>query len=302
MRFLPPLNALRAFESAARNKSLTKAASELNVTRAAVSQQVKQLEAYLNAVLFERKGAKLTLTEDAKYYLPLLTQMFEMLSAGTEQLFERNRRDTVTLSVAQSFCSQCLIPLLPLFHQAHPDISLKFSTTSNAFPNGSKVSDVEIVNGINSMPSQEVTYLIKEHWIVVASPGYLQKPTVTIGDIASAEKIATTGYSEGWAYWFEKNGYTGKFNKPCFQFDHSSLAIQSAIQGLGVLLVKDILVQAELNQGDLVQVWHEKVPCLGGHYVICNTPQKESVALFIRWLKAHLSTADNTIHTVAPYE
>lgn len=76
MRFLPPLNALRAFEAAARNQSLTKAAEELNVTRAAVSQQVKQLEGYLNAVLFERTGAKLSLTEDAKYYLPLLTHTF----------------------------------------------------------------------------------------------------------------------------------------------------------------------------------------------------------------------------------
>lgn len=95
MRFLPPLNALRAFEAAARNQSLTKAAEELNVTRAAVSQQVKQLEGYLNAVLFERTGAKLSLTEDAKYYLPLLTHTFSCLSAGTEQLFER---DSVTRS------------------------------------------------------------------------------------------------------------------------------------------------------------------------------------------------------------
>ena len=86
-RFLPPLNALKAFESAARLQSLTKASEELNVTRAAVSQQVKQLEHYLEATLFERSGSKLTLTDDAQYYLPLLTQMFDSLSVGTEQLF-----------------------------------------------------------------------------------------------------------------------------------------------------------------------------------------------------------------------
>ncbi|UUM32730.1 LysR substrate-binding domain-containing protein [Vibrio japonicus] len=137
---------------------------------------------------------------------------------------------------------------------------------------------------------------------MVASPDYLQKRSLSIDEIANAEKIATTGYTEGWAYWFEKNGYTAKFNKPSLQFDHSSLAIQSAMQGLGVLLVKDILVQAELKQGRLLQVWQEKVPCLGGHYVICNTPQKASAHQFIKWLKKQLATEENVIHTVEPYE
>ncbi|MDN3685625.1 LysR family transcriptional regulator [Vibrio sinaloensis] len=97
------MNALKAFESAARLKSLTKAAQELNVTRAAVSQQVKLLEQYLEATLFERSGSQLTLTDDARYYLPLLTQMFDSLSVGTEQLFERKRRNLLTLNIAQSF-------------------------------------------------------------------------------------------------------------------------------------------------------------------------------------------------------
>lgn len=289
MRFLPPLNALRAFEAAARHQSLTKAAEELNVTRAAVSQQVKQLEGYLNAVLFERTGAKLSLTEDAKYYLPLLTHTFSCLSAGTEQLFERGRRDAVSLNIAQSFCAQWLIPKLADFRCHHPDIDLKVSTTSNAFPNGSMTTDIEIVNGIGHPLPPNALRLVDESWLVVVKPDYLTGKHVTLEDIVAAEKIATTGYSQGWEQWFEAQGYVGRFNKPCLQFDHSLLAIDAAIHGLGLLLVKDILVQKHLTQGSLAQLWQQKVPTEGGHFLINHQPHKASAVCFVKWLQLQLT-------------
>lgn len=292
MRFLPPLNALRAFESAARHQSLTKAAEELNVTRAAVSQQVKQLEGYLNAVLFERTGAKLSLTEDAKYYLPLLTHTFSCLSAGTKQLFERGRRDTVSLNIAQSFCAQWLIPKLADFCRHHPDIDLKISTTSIAFPNGSMATDIEIVNGIGHPLPHNAVRLAEESWLVVAKPDYLNVEKITLEDIVAAEKIATTGYSQSWEQWLAAQGYIGRFNKPCLQLDHSLLSIDAAIQGLGLLLVKDILVQKHLTQGNLTQLWQQKVPTEGGHYLINHQPHKASAVRFVEWLQRQLTSQE----------
>lgn len=290
-RFLPPLNALKAFESAARLQSLTKAAQELHVTRAAVSQQVKQLEGYLGAALFERKGAKLTLTHDAEYYLPLLTQTFHSLSVGTEQLFARKQRHTVILSVAQSFCIKWLIPRLSDFRRHNPNIDLKFSSTSNAYPNGSGFADVEIINGTRNCRDPQQRYLTNESWVVVAAPDYVDASLpMSVEQIAQAEKIMTTGYTESWEHWFSHSAYKGDWTKPVLQFDHSSLSIEAALKGLGVLLVKDVLVDELLAQGQLVQVYLKQVPTEGGHYLICHNPTKESAAIFVTWLEQAMVT------------
>ena len=92
MQNLPPLNSLKAFEATARLHSFTKAAEELNVTRAAVSQQVKSLEMYLDATLFERNGAQLILTQAVRDYLPVVSNVFQSLSAATQHLFSRQNR------------------------------------------------------------------------------------------------------------------------------------------------------------------------------------------------------------------
>ncbi|MEL7288134.1 MAG: LysR family transcriptional regulator, partial [Pseudomonadota bacterium] len=98
MQNLPPLNSLKAFEATARLQSFTKAAEELNVTRAAVSQQVKSLEVYLDATLFERNGAQLNLTQAAHEYLPVVSHVFQSLSAATQHLFSRQRQLCLLLS------------------------------------------------------------------------------------------------------------------------------------------------------------------------------------------------------------
>ena len=96
-------------------QSFTKAAEELNVTRAAVSQQVKSLEVYLDATLFERNGAQLNLTQAAHEYLPVVSHVFQSLSAATQHLFSRQQQAQLTLHVAHSFCSQWLMPRLADF-------------------------------------------------------------------------------------------------------------------------------------------------------------------------------------------
>ncbi|KFI12582.1 LysR family transcriptional regulator [Vibrio coralliilyticus] len=289
MRFIPPLNALKAFESAARLQSLTRAAEELNVTRAAVSQQVKQLETYLDATLFERKGAKLLLTQDAQYYLPLLTQMFESLSVGTEQLFQRKQRQMLKLSIAQSFCFQWLIPRLEDFRREYPNVELKVFTTSNAYPNGSKVADIEIING--PLPQDEVKakVLTEESWVLVAAPRLVKSKLLnTLEELAGCEKIATTGYKEDWQFWFDYHQYVGVVKEPSLQFDHSLLSIEAAVAGLGVLLVKELLVEEQLIQGSLVKVGDKKVPSRDGHYLLQRDVHNPLATQFSEWITKSL--------------
>ncbi|HDM8228587.1 TPA: LysR family transcriptional regulator [Vibrio campbellii] len=289
MQNLPPLNSLKAFEATARLQSFTKAAEELNVTRAAVSQQVKSLEAYLDATLFERNGAQLNLTLAAHEYLPVVSHVFQSLSAATQHLFSRQQQAQLTLHVAHSFCSQWLMPRLADFHRQHPKISFKVSTTANAMPSNSDIADVEIINGYGEWQSQKAIQLTRENWIVVASPGFLHlNPVRDLADLTRLPKLATGGYQETWQCWLEQQGYQGTSIKLTGEFEHSLLAIEAAVNQLGVLLVRDLLVEDHLQQGTLVKVGEWSMPSRGAHFMIIRDEEKPHVKAFVDWIMQSL--------------
>ncbi|HHP0480648.1 TPA: LysR substrate-binding domain-containing protein [Vibrio campbellii] len=289
MQNLPPLNSLKAFEATARLQSFTKAAEELNVTRAAVSQQVKSLEAYLDATLFERNGAQLNLTQAAHEYLPVVSHVFQSLSAATQHLFSRQQQAQLTLHVAHSFCSQWLMPRLADFHRQHPKISFKVSTTANAMPSNSDIADVEIINGYGEWQSQKAIQLTRENWIVVASPGFLHlNPVRDLADLIRLPKLATGGYQEAWQCWLEHQGYQGTSIKLTGEFEHSLLAIEAAVNQLGVLLVRDLLVEDHLQQGTLVKVGEWSMPSRGAHHMIIRDEEKPHVKAFVDWVMQSL--------------
>ncbi|WP_045457694.1 LysR substrate-binding domain-containing protein [Vibrio campbellii] len=289
MQNLPPLNSLKAFEATARLQSFTKAAEELNVTRAAVSQQVKSLEAYLDATLFERNGAQLNLTQAAHEYLPVVSHVFQSLSAATQHLFSRQQQAQLTLHVAHSFCSQWLMPRLADFHRQHPKISFKVSTTANAMPSNSDIADVEIINGYGEWQSQKAIQLTRENWIVVASPGFLHlNPVRDLADLTRLPKLATGGYQETWQCWLEQQGYQGTIIKLTGEFEHSLLAIEAAVNQLGVLLVRDLLVEDHLQQGTLVKVGEWSMPSRGAHHMIIRDEEKPHVKAFVDWIMQSL--------------
>lgn len=289
MQNLPPLNSLKAFEATARLQSFTKAAEELNVTRAAVSQQVKSLEACLDATLFERNGAQLNLTQAAHEYLPVVSHVFQSLSAATQHLFSRQQQAQLTLHVAHSFCSQWLMPRLADFHRQHPKISFKVSTTANAMPSNSDIADVEIINGYGEWQSQQAIQLTRENWIVVASPGFLHlNPVRDLADLIRLPKLATGGYQETWQCWLEQQGYQGTSIKLTGEFEHSLLAIEAAVNQLGVLLVRDLLVEDHLQQGTLVKVGEWSMPSRGAHHMIIRDEEKPHVKAFVDWVMQSL--------------
>ncbi|EHK9015505.1 LysR family transcriptional regulator [Vibrio vulnificus] len=285
MQNLPPLNALKAFEAAARLQSFTKAAEELNVTRAAVSQQVKALESQLEAVLFERHGAQLVLTEAARDYLPVVSNLFQQLAVTTDQLFNRRQNGQLVLHVAHSFCLQWLLPRLGDFRRRYPQWPLKISTTSNTLPDNSATADVEIINGYGDWQYDQVTKLTEENWILVASPGFLQlNPIATLDDLINVPRVATSGYVETWPRWFDYHEISAACGKMALEFDHSTLSIEAAVHQLGVLLVRDLLVDDHLRQGSLVQVGEWSMPSAGTHHLIVRNADKPQVDAFVHWL------------------
>ncbi len=292
MRYLPPLNALRAFEAAARYKNLSKAADELNISRTAVSQQVKQLELYLNAKLFIRQGSLLQLTDQAIHYLPLLSNSFDALSTGTVNLFERNKKQQLTLRVAQSFCQQWLLPRLADFKRQHPDVCIKILTTNQLYPQQNDNVDIEIINGYGDWSQPDSIKLTDESWLVVASPSLQKQMDLhTLEDLALTEKITTFGYHEKWKDWFDLQEFKGKINEPTLQFENSQLSIEAALNGLGILFVRSLLVENELKEGRLVKLNEASLSSKSHHYLLCQPVNlhKKVVKDFKQWLLRGLS-------------
>src|SRR5262249_27843975 len=130
-RRMPPLNALKAFEAAARGESLTGAAAELGVTHAAVSQQVKALEATLGIRLFARERQRLALTEAGRDYLGVVRDAFDRIALGTERLVQRQGSGVLTVSTSPDFAAKWLVHRLGRFGERHSDIDLRVSATAH---------------------------------------------------------------------------------------------------------------------------------------------------------------------------
>jgi len=292
-RRFPPFKALRAFEATARHKSLSKASIELNVSRSAISQQVKLLEGFLDAKLFEKRGVKLVMTEQASAYFPVISNVLGCLHHGTNDLFGKQPKHILNIRIAQSYCHTWLLPRLADFHRNHPDIHLKFKTTTTTYPNISpdinSGLDIEIINGHGDWKDLTIKKLTHdERWLVVASPSFMKHHdfSLSLEHIAQYAKIETSGYTEGWQQWFHTQRLGMRFSTAIFMFDSTQLSIDAAIQGNGMLLAKSILVQDAVQQGDLVVVHPHQLQSKSNHYLVINPNSKAQykVKAFERWL------------------
>ncbi|WP_026971927.1 LysR substrate-binding domain-containing protein [Aliagarivorans marinus] len=286
---IPPFNSLRAFESTARHMSLSRAAEELNVSRGAISQQIKVLETFLEQKLLVRNGSQIALTEQAMTYLPLLTDTFKNLSVGTQNLFGGNASHTLTIRVAQSFCNAWLLGRLADFQRKYPLIKLKFFSTVNLYPSEEQAVDIEIINGYGNWSNRKAEQLTQhEEWVVVASRGYISRYDLSqsVETIATYPKIGTIGYSEGWKDWFNLHSSGMPFTEPLLEFDSTQLSMEAAGQGLGMLLAKTILVEDALKAGDLVVVHPRRMQSQSHHYLIVNpnSQNQYKVMQFTQWL------------------
>jgi len=288
---LPPLNALKAFEASARLRSLTRAAEELHVTQGAVSQQVKLLEQYLGTQLFYRKPRKLELTDAARAYLPVLTDAFNNLLASTNELFGNDQRALLTIKCGTSFIHRWLMPRLHDFYQKHPEFRIRLM--SAVWPSQDEVeeADLEISNGFGNWAGMQVERLTREHWTVVASPAFIQSHLIPEEPekLLSLPLISTIGDRENWQVWFRKQGVMDVIAEPMLESDTSTMAIEAAINGCGLLLTRSFHLRSVLERGDLVQAHPFTLESSGAHYLVLpNKPPSPKVTAFRSWLTEKL--------------
>ncbi|WP_066342105.1 LysR substrate-binding domain-containing protein [Azohydromonas lata] len=268
---LPPLPLLRTFEAAARHLSFTKAAQELHVTPAAVSQQIKALEEALGVALFQRLTRALRLTDAGAALLPGVTEAFNCLTAAVERV-RAPAAATLDLAAPPSFASHWLVPRLDDFCRRHPAIELRLSSGLDAVEHGGEatalqrlralagdgVNHVAILFGTGSHPGWHVDTLFTPHYLPVCAPalaqGLREPADVLAATLIHDETLAGAGtLGFGWPQWLQAAGVRG--TAPARQtrrFANGVLAMEAARAGQGVALAAREMVAPHLAAGTLV--------------------------------------------------
>ncbi len=288
VRRMPPLNALKAFEAAARLLSFTNAAQELNVTQAAISHQIRTLEEYVGSTLFERSHQRLALTQAGKKLLPYLTQAFDLVADGYQNLESQDQQLKLNIKAPSSFSVQWLMPKLALYQKIYPDVAISLSAQDNDFEFFPQAFDLEIRYLFEPQHSSNKILLFKEHIFPVCSPSLLA-PHETLSsaeDFARHSLLHINFYPEDWQMWFEHIGLEGIDCDSGHRFDQSVLTLEAAVQGLGIAMGRTPIVDQKLASGVLISPCSERIESAGGYWleVKADMQLRPHVAQFRDWL------------------
>jgi LysR family transcriptional regulator, glycine cleavage system transcriptional activator len=305
---LPPLNALRVFEAAARHLSFKEAAAELNITQAAVSHQIKSLEEYLGIELFRRSGRGVQLTEAARACLPQLREGFDSLAAAVELIRERGAETELVITAPPVFAARWLMPRLAEFSKRAPQIEVRVVAASRMVDAGaldsaalmsnldlrSETSGVEIHLGFGSYPGFRADRLFSVAMALVASPELVagEPPLREPADLArhvllhdDAMDLVANG--KAWQRWLEAAGVAEKVDGSRGpHFSSNILSLEAASQKLGVALALRPLVDADIASGRLVEPFKVEMKPGSAYFLVCPEviADRPAVAVFRKWL------------------
>ena len=307
-RRLPPLNALRAFEAAARHMNFSRAADELSVTPGAVSQQIQNLEDFIGAPLFKRTPKGLLLTDGAQTALPALREAFDRLAEAASQLTAASDGRRVTVSAAPSFAAKWLVPRLGRFEAQYPEVDVWLSAGMELVDFSDGEVDVAIRYGAGRYPGLEGARRMGETGIPVASPELLAEKLRDRPEDLAHHTLLHDGSPDAdescpdWIMWLAARGLKAIDGARGPRFNQSSLVIEAAVGGRGVALAKGTLAQADLEAGRLVAPLQKSATTpldLAYHLVHPRTKGRlKQVRAFTTWVKAEAEAHEAGLRTL----
>lgn len=289
---LPPLNALRAFEVAARHLSFKNAANELNVTPAAISHQVKALEEWLGTPLFHRLTRALRLTDAGQAALPLLTQGFGKLADAVGKMQTHSEGGLLTISVSPSFGSMWLVPKLDRFRARHPEIEIRIDGTDRLVNIAQGDADVAVRYGPGDYKDVQVDFLFNQRNTPVCSPALLrgEYPLRYPEDLRhhTLLHVDWKHAEASWRMWVLAAGLQNIDPTRGPHFTQEGMAVQAALDGQGVALIGNKLIEDHLSAETLVCPFAPDIstPLTFSHYLLSpkGVAGRPEITAFREWL------------------
>lgn len=309
---LPPLSTFRTFEAAARHLSFRKAADELHVTPAAVSQQIKSLESYLGVPLFHRLPKALQLTDEGLAMYPKVRDGMDSFAAAIEST-RRSASLALNVTAPPSFATRWLVPRLARFSLAHAEVAIRISSnpenidgpqttlemTSEASDPRHEASEVAIRFGTGIYPGHQVEKMLTPDYVLVCSPRLLdgEAPLRTPEDLVNQilihdESIPDPEQRPSWHEWFKLAGVNGVDTERGPRFSNSILAQEAAVEGQGVALALRPQVEAEVAAGRLAIPFATALPSAYAYYLVIPQAiaERPVVSAFKDWLQAEAAS------------
>ncbi len=303
LRRLPPLNALKAFEAAARHESFTRAAEELRVTQGAISHQVKALESELGIKLFNRERQRLTVTESGREYLSVLRDALDQIAIATQRLVQRQSTGALTLSTSPDFAAKWLVHRLDRFAEAYPSMELRISATMHHVDFAREDIDLAVRHGDGNWGGLDAVQLCADELFAVCSPELLSGRS-RVREAADLLKFPLLHLDDRkhWSTWLEAAGVIAADVSRGPVLNRASMVIDAAVDGQGIALARTTLAARDLIQGRLVRPFSLSLRLPKAYWIVC--PQATSTLPKIRacrdWLLEEAANDLSCLNGVVP--
>lgn len=287
---LPPLNAIRAFEAAARHLSITVAADELNVTPGAVSRQIRSLEDTLGVQLLHRGHRQISLTGPGEDYYRAITKALDALRDATRRLTRRAKRKQLKVRAYTTFAMRWLIPRLSSFHAANPGIEVLLTASLDPIDFRKEDIDGAIRLGDGKWSGVNTYRLVDNVLLPVCGPGLLSAGAKIrkAADLRHQTLLHSIARPDDWRHWLEAAGVEGEVDaRGGMTYQSSAMAYAAAVEGQGFAIAQRFLVEDDLSSGKLVAPFRQTVD-MGDYtyYLLTPADRKESPSMttFRKWL------------------
>lgn len=288
-----PLNALRAFDAAARHMSFKQAAEELHVTPAALSYQIRSLEDLLQVKLFERSNRKVALSPAGARLYPGARDAFQRLSAAVEQVAPDHDDHVLVISAGPAFSAKWLAPRLSRFLELHPDLDPRISANLIKSDFANEQIDVAVRFGGGDYPDLKSILLMEDAVTPMCSPDLVSddRSLRAPGDLRNFalihdDSLKPFPHAPGWAAWLERAGISDIDTERGLRFNHADHALDAAIEGAGVVMGRTVLGDRDLRLGRLVKPFDLEISLQYSFYLVAP-PDKwgnANVTAFRNWI------------------
>ncbi len=285
---IPPLNALRAFEAAARLGSVKAAALEASVTQGAISRHIRLLEDWIGAPLFLRHNRRMVLTELGENYLAEVAPAFQRIARATGDARNRRRRKLLRVNALSTFTVRWLLPRLTDFRQSHPEIDVEVTTSNDTVDIAGEAADVTIRGGPDTIYGYVTRVFLEETRQPVCSPALLDAlPLSKPEDLQAHTLLHSSNMARLWDEWLTLAGISGLEPAGNLVLDHFYLSVEAAVGGLGVAMGPGALIGADVAVGRLVTPFpHLTLPARSYcAYVSAEARGDARIAAFCDWLE-----------------